>query len=136
MKSLHKKLGVLAVAGAMAAGVAGNAQAGVLAQSVLEISNFQFLNSPEGSPVSASQFDTLDFQDSSLITANLNGVIASHLEQSTTLGTLNNPQQCVGNCAFVENDYTHHYLPTVNVARGDSLLRGAPITTPGAAGTF
>src|SRR5207302_10903242 len=46
VKSLHQKFDVLVVAGAMAAGVAGSAQARVLARSVLEITNFPFFNGP------------------------------------------------------------------------------------------
>jgi PEP-CTERM motif-containing protein len=134
MKSLHKKFGVLVVAAAMAAGVAGNAQASILAQSVLEITNFRFLN-PDGTPVNVGEFSSLNFQDSSQIFASLNGTNKGNTVNSSSFGTLDNPQQCVGNCGgFLENDYSHRNAPaTINVARGDSLLNGAPILSGGAA---
>jgi len=126
---IHKRWKLLAVAAALT-GMSLNVNAGVLAQSVLEITNFRFLN-PDGSIISVGQFDFLAFQDSSQVTASLNGTTATQTINSTAFGTLDLPQQCVGNCAgFPENDYSHRLLATVNVARGDSLLQGAPILNP------
>ena len=118
---------LLAVALA-AIGAVGSAQAGVMGQSVLEITNFQFLN-PNSSVINANQFSQLAFNDSSTATANLNNVVATQSMNQNTFGTLNLPQQCVGACGgFVPDDYSHRTgSATVNVARADTLLQGSPI---------
>src|SRR5438309_7127922 len=137
MKSLQRKFDVLVVAAAMAAGVAGNAQAGVLTQSVLEITGFKFLN-PNGTTIDITQLPTLTFTDSSQMTAFLNGTTATQTVNSSAFGTLDLPQQCVDTTggttctAFGQNNYTHRFPPsTFNVARGDTLLQGTPINVPG-----
>jgi len=131
MKSIRRNLKVLAVAAALGAGLAGNAQAGVIAQSVLEITNLRFLN-PDASLVSLSQVTPLIFSDSTDVTATLNGTSDVGSINLNTFGTLDLVQQCVGACGgFGQNDYTHHAAQTVIVARGDTILSGAPISGTG-----
>jgi hypothetical protein len=130
MNTFKKALPALAVAAALGAGMAGSAHAGVMGQTVLEITNFRFLN-PNDTIINTNQFDAFVFQDSSLGTAILNGAIASQSVNSNAFGTLDLPQQCVGQCVFGPNDYSHRLPPpTLNVARADTLLQGAPVTNP------
>jgi hypothetical protein len=104
--------------------------ASLLAQSTLDVNNFVFLN-PNGTVISVSQLDVLVFQDSSQATANLNGVVATQTINSNAFGTLDLPQQCVGQCIFGPNDFSQRNPPaTLNVARGDTLLTGAPVANP------
>jgi len=107
-----------------------SADAGLLAQSTLDVNNFQFLN-PNLTPINANQLDVFVFQDSSQATANLNGAVATQTINSNLFGTLDLPQQCVGQCVFGQNDFSQRNPPsTLNVARGDTLLTGAPIINP------
>lgn len=118
------------VVAALMIGWGGTAHAGVIAQAVLEVSNFMFTSvngNALGPQLSRSQFSQLVFQDSTDATASLNGTTKSDSRNTTQFGTLDLPQQCVGDCIFGENDYSHHNAPTVTVARGDTLLTGAPI---------
>ena len=134
----QKKLCGLAVAAAFAFGAAGAAQAGVLAQGTLQITNFTFAL-PGGTPLDVSQVGGLTFQDSSQITANLNGVSDTQTINSSSFTPLDLPQQCVDPtgidgpvCAsFGQNNFTPRFAATVDVARGDSLLLGAPVTVGG-----
>ena len=126
---MQKKLLAIALA---ALGTVGSAQAGVMGQSVLEITNFQFLNSVGGTLVNVSQLTSLAFNDSSNATANLNGVIASSAINQNVFGTLDLAQQCVGGAgvcaAFGQNNFSQRLAPaTVNVARADTLLQGSPL---------
>ena len=125
---MQKKLLAIAL---VALGTVGSAQAGVMGQSVLEITNFQFLNPVDGSLVNVSQLPILVFNDSSNATANLNGVIASNAINQNTFGTLDLAQQCVGGAvcaAFGQNNFSQRLAPaTVNVARADTLLQGSPL---------
>jgi hypothetical protein len=126
--TMQKKLLAVALA---AIGAVGSAQAGVMGQSVLDITNFVFLN-PDNSVLNANQLSSLTFNDSSLATAVLNGTPAFGVANSNTFGTLDMAQACVGQCAgFAQNDYSHRLPPaTVNVARADTLLHGSPIINP------
>ena len=126
---MQKKFLAIALA---ALGTVGSAQAGVMGQSVLEITNFQFLNPVDGSLVNVSQVPNLVFNDSSNATANLNGVIASSAINQNKFGTLDLAQQCVGGAAlcaaFGQNNFSQRLAPaTVNVARADTLLQGSPL---------
>lgn len=139
MIARRKKLSTLFAAAAFFAGWGGSAHAGVIAQSVLEVTGLTFTsvsNGALGPALNQNQFSSLVFQDSSDATAFVNGKSASDSIQSTSFGTLDLPQQCVGDCIFAENDYTHHNAPTLTVARGDTLLTGLPLvvgTTPAGA---
>lgn len=121
--NLRKKILPLAVGVAMATALSASAQAGVLAQSVLNITNFTIQNA-DGTTVSTSQFDQFVFQDSSQITATLTGFgTATNTVNSGSFGTLDNPQQCVGNCIFGQNDYSLRLVPTTDLARGTACSR-------------
>jgi PEP-CTERM motif len=128
MKTFKQKMQVVAVAAAL--GVAGGAQAGVIGQSVLELSGLVFTSG--GSPiVLGTQINGLVFSDSTDITATLNGVSSTTSINTNIFAPLDALQQCVGNCGgFGQNDYTHHVAQTVNVARGDTFLNNAPIINP------
>lgn len=132
MISSNKKFLGLAVAATMGLALAVPAKADVLAQSVLEVTNFRFLN-PNGTLVSTSQLDVLLFNDSSDITSTLNGVSANSSINSNTFGTMDLAHTFVGNGAgFGQNNYTHRVgAVTVNVARGDTLLDGSPLAGTG-----
>lgn len=139
MKSFNKKLQVLAVAAAVGGAFAGNVQAGVLGQSVLELTNVLFLNPPAGPILSLAQFTTFSFLDSTNVSANLNNVVQSNASVTAVFATLDLPQQCVadpggiggGVCGgFGQNNYSHRLVPTANVARGDTLLDGAAVLNP------
>jgi hypothetical protein len=107
-----------------------SAQAGVLAQAVLEVNNFTFQN-PDGSIVNVNQLNNFAFNDSSQATANLNGAVATQTVNTPVFGGLDLPQQCVGQCIFPENDYSQRPTPaTLNIARGDTVLSGAPVINP------
>jgi hypothetical protein len=128
-----RRLLSLALATACAFGATTSAHAGVIGQSVLEITSLGLLN-PDGSRVDASQFDAFAINISSNATANLNGTIASQAVNSSSIGTLDLPQQCVGSAcvAFGQNNFSHRVPPaTTNVARADTLLQGSLIN-PGA----
>ncbi len=134
---MKTKLLAIAVA---AIGAVGSAHAGVMGQSVLEVSDFKFLNGVGGSTLNVAQFDFLNFNDSSNATANLNGTIASNAINQSFFGTLNLPQQCVGvggvgagDCAaFGQDDYSHRTgSATKNVARADTLLQNSPLLGTG-----
>lgn len=128
---ISKKLLPLAVAAAVAGGISGQANAGVIAQSVLEITNFRFLDAG-GALLSNDQFDSFAFTDSTDATANLNGASMTDSDSRNTFGPLDVAQQCVGNCVFGANDYTHHNLPTdADVARGDTILENSPLAGTG-----
>ena len=107
-----------------------SAQAGVLAQAVLEVNNFTFQNT-NGTIINVNQLDVFVFNDSSQATANLNGSVATQTVNTPVFGGLDLPQQCVGQCIFPENDYSQRPAPaTLNIARGDTVLTGAPVINP------
>lgn len=117
----------IAVAG-MIAGFAIPAQAGVLAQSVLELTNFRFTN-VAGTTLDTSQFSALVFSDSTDISATLNGVThTTSVGPITGFGGINGTQQIVGGPNPGEDNYAHIAAPTTNRARGDTLLAGSPLT--------
>jgi hypothetical protein len=125
-----RRLACVALVTLFSLGWFASADASILAQSTLDVNNFQFLN-PDGSTVNANQLRVFTFQDSSQATANLNGAVATQTINSTVFGTLDLPQQCVGQCVFGQNDFSQRNPPaTLNVARGDTLLTGAPIINP------
>ena len=114
----------------LGSGVFNSAHAGVLAQAVLEVNNFTFQNT-NGTIVNVNQLDVFVFNDSSQATANLNGSVATQTVNTPVFGGLDLPQQCVGQCIFPENDYSQRPAPaTLNIARGDTVLTGAPVINP------
>jgi len=127
----RRRLACVALVTLFSLGWFASADASILAQSTLDVNNFQFLN-PNGTTINANQLDVFVFQDSSQATANLNGIVATQTINSNIFGTLDLPQQCVGQCGgFAQNDFSQRNPPaTLNVARADTLLTGAPIINP------
>ena len=127
----RKRLACVALVTLFSLGWFASADASILAQSTLDVNNFQFLN-PNGTTINANQLDVFVFQDSSQGTATLNSTVATQTVNSNIFGTLDLPQQCVGQCGgFAQNDFSQRNPPaTLNVARADTLLTGAPIINP------
>lgn len=119
-----------AISAALAVGFVAGAQADVLSQSVLRISNFLVM-STAGVTLDASQFAVLVPTDSGDTGASLNvgGVQSFAIGPLVPGQTFDVPQACVGNCIYGANDFTSRVFPPVTtLARGDALLQGAPIT--------
>lgn len=127
------KIAAAIVGVGMVAGVVAPAQASVLAQSVLELTDFRFTDA-NGNILDVSQFDALVFSDSSDISATLNGsTLTNSIGPVTGFGGIDGVHQCLGtSCGAIgPNDYTHIAAPTTDRARGDTLLTGAPLTGTG-----
>lgn len=111
---------------ALALGAAGSANAGVLAQGVLEITNFKLINSTSGSSMKESDFAVLVANHQTDGVATLNGI--------SSIGTANDnvypfamdlSQQSVGVNPFGQNDYTHRPAGYGGYfARSDTILFG------------
>ncbi|WP_170285856.1 EDSAP-1 family PEP-CTERM protein [Propionivibrio limicola] len=129
---LNKVLTALAATG-MLAGASVPVQADVLAQSVLTLENFRFINTA-GGILDVSQFDALVFSDSTDISATLNGTTLDYSAGPiNTFGGIDGLHQCVGTgCAALgQNNFGEISTPTVDRARGDTLLSGAPLSGTG-----
>ncbi len=114
---------------ALALGAAGSANAGVLAQGVLEITNFKLINSTTLSAMNESDFAVLVANHQTDGVATLNG--------TSSVGSANDnvypfamdlSQQSVGVNPFGENDYTHrpagyggYFARTDTILFGDSI---------------
>lgn len=134
MNKLYKKILPLAVSAALVGGFSTASNAAVLAQSVLEISNFKFLDA-HGGTLTQSQFSSLSFSDSSDISVTLNGVTSSaSVGPVTTFTGIDQAQICLGGPCPGQNNYTEKSVPTTTMARGDTLLTGAPILLTGGGG--
>lgn len=116
------------IAMALALGAASNANAGVLAQGVLEIKNF-FLTDTAGTPLKESDFVALVANHNTDAFAKLNGVTVSDSRTDNAYPyTMDLPQQSVGANPFGENDYTHRPpVYSTNYARTDTFLSGNSI---------
>lgn len=133
-----------AIAGLVLAGsltIGGTANADVMAQSILNLSNFEILLGG-----STSTTILTNGTDVSVNSASNKQTVSPSLEGSGTTATklsaspgqpINIAQQCHGSgCTFSEDDYTKHTQPaTGTFARGDANLTGASIaglgyTTP------
>lgn len=117
------------IAMALALGAAAsNANAGVLAQGVLEIKNF-FLTDTAGTPLKESDFAALVANHNTDAFAKLNGVTVSDSRSDNVYPyTMDLPQQSVGANPYGENDYTHRPpIYSTNYARTDTFLSGNSI---------
>jgi hypothetical protein len=118
-----------AAALALSLGAAGAANAGALAQSVLQISDLLFISGLTGNTLRESDFSTLVAKDTTDGTATLNGTPATDSRSVSAYPfTLDMPQVCVGACTNGENDYSHRaagYYPST--ARTDTELSGDPL---------
>jgi len=134
----------LVSAGLLALGLSSTAQAGALATSVLQISNF-VISKSTGVAFDVSDFDTATFTSSSSadISASYNGAIPSGSGDASPTGQINLPAVCQGpGCGGVNSilaDNTFPIISTVagafpggapnaNYAAADQNESGAPIT--------
>lgn len=135
-----QKLAVTAaVAAACGVGMAGNANATALAESLLNISNFTITNGTGGTPLALTDFSQLNFLDSLNNTASLvPGGSAFQTASSSTFSAspIDAPQACVGTGCPAENTFTVSPPPPGSTfSRSDSLLSGQPISgTPAPVG--
>lgn len=118
----------------------GTANAGVLAQSVLEVKNLLFISGLTGAPVLESTFSTLVARDSTdgLAEIKVGGNPAVTVSDSASVSTfpfsLDMPQVCADKagpnvCSYPQNDYTHRPAGYYgNLGRIDTKLTGDPIT--------
>ena len=132
---MKMKMKLLAVA-LSAIGVAGPAHAGAIAQSLLEISNFQFLNAANGAVLDVSQFASLNIVD----TTNLNPTFGAFANPFSAFSVGGAPlptnvrcaRESMGTlCGGMPAPFTPQLGPalgTENGAQAASDLKGAPIT--------
>lgn len=136
MSSFSRRLVAISCS-ALALGAAGNANAGVLAQGVLEIKNF-FLTNTSGVALNESDFGvTLVANHNTDATATLNGVSdTGTLADSTFPFTMDLGQQSVGINPYGANDYSHRAPGYYGyLARTDTFLSGNSINYNVAPGT-
>ena len=135
MKGSKKALLALMVATTMVVGVAASAQATSLAQSTLQVTGFEFLNTAGSAPIDVSAFvpGTLNITDSTNLNPSLNGVFNPFSTFTVGGAPLPLTVQCVpaacpaglNSGAPFANATTP---PTVSGALGASSLDGEPIT--------
>jgi hypothetical protein len=122
-KTILSGLLVGVAAGALTAGFASPAQAGVLSYSTLAISNFQIVDSG-GTQFNVSDFDVLEVGNFTKAEAALNGVgtVGSHPSDVN--------HQCIGSCAGIgENNFAQQGGPPFGqFSRADAQLIGAGIS--------
>jgi hypothetical protein len=122
---------------ALALGAASSANAGVLAQGVLSITNFFLISTLTGQPLNESSFQTLVANHTTDGTATLNGVSdTGSASDSVYPFALDMPQQSVGTNPYGENDYSKRLAGYYNyLARTDTFLAGDSICYDKHAGT-
>jgi hypothetical protein len=121
-KTILTGLLVGVAAGALTAGFASTAHAGVLSYSTLAISNFQIFKG-DGSQYDVSDFDVLEVGNFTKAEAALNG--------TGTIGSdpADVSHQCIGSCAGIgENNFAQQPLPLGQFSRADAQLIGAGIS--------
>ena len=121
-KTILTGLLVGVAAGALTAGFASTAHAGVLSYSTLAISNFQIFKS-DGSQYDVSDFDVLEVGNFTKAEAALNG--------TGTIGSdpADVNHQCIGSCAGIgENNFAQQPPPLGQFSRADAQLIGAGIS--------
>lgn len=146
MKKMPKFTRLLVAAGCsttLALGAASSANAGVLSQGVLEISDFFLVSTLTGVPLNESDFGVLVANHQTDGTATLNGVSDNgSLSDSVYPFALDLAQQSVGTNPFGQNDYTHrpagyggYFARTDTRLAGDSInYNVAPHPGTGATG--
>ena len=135
---MTKNLLAASLALAFGASMVGNAQASAVAQSVLQVTSFEFVNAATGVALDASNFDILNIQDSTNLNPSLNGVFNPFSTFTVGGAPLPLTVRCVpAGCpaglnpgAPFANATTP---PTVDGALAASSLDGAPITGLGQA---
>lgn len=125
------KIATLALAIAAGLGASGTVHAGLVATSVLEVTNFRITDA-QGNPLDITDFGGAILQDSGTNTATLTGF--APVTNTLSIfggGTMNILQSCVGAVCPGQDNFTHTTPPPVvgtQLARADSLLDGAPVT--------
>jgi hypothetical protein len=114
---------------ALALAAAGSAHAGALAQGVLSITNFFFLNPTTGLPLNETDFSVLVANHTTDQSATLNGTTVSNSGSDFTYPfAIDRPQVSVGVNPYGENDYSHRAAGYYNyLARADTVLSGDSI---------
>ena len=135
---MTKNLLAASLALAFGASMTGNAQASALSQSVLQITNFEFLNAGTGTALDLTSFKSgLFIQDSTNLNPTLNGVPNGYSNAVTGGVPLPLTVMCVpGSCAGLPSGTPFANAitpPTVDGALAASSLDGAPITGLGQA---
>ena len=130
---MTKNLLAASLALAFGASMVGNAHASALAQSVLQITNFQFLDATGTTALDASQFSALGIQDTTNLNPSVNGAFNPYSNVALDGAPLALTVQCVpAACPAGLNPGTPFANattpPTVDGALGASSLDGAPIT--------
>lgn len=136
---LNKIYSALFAVAAIGVGSSGQALAGVMAQSYLDVNHLQFLDynptTSTGTPLAVDQFSQINFTDQLTNTANLNGTLDSQFASAGTFTPVVDAlQACVGPGCPVggQNNFTPAPVPpTTEYSRSDSLLTGAPIVVTG-----
>lgn len=140
-KGLTNKALAAALAAVVGGGVAANAQAGALATSIQQLSNFQIQkNDSFGNPIGAldkSDFSALTFTSGADASASLNGSGVSDSDTANSANPLDLAPQCVGDCPAGANNAFPMVSsglgdPSANFSQGDTNQTGAPITGLGA----
>lgn len=119
-------------AAALGAGVAGQARADAMAQSLLQVSNFTLFSAP-ATPFTVADFSQLNFSDQLTNTSNLNGLPGpvGFASTPTFAPIVDAVQSCIGTCVSPQNNFVPAPTPPViTYSRSDSLLTGAPIVVP------
>ena len=131
------KLGVaIAVSAALAGMGMGTAQADVLGEAELSITNFIITNGTSGVPLNVNVFvpGSLSFIDTQTNVATLNGATDAHATTSSTFqASVDAAQATLGANPHGENDFTPDVAPPANLtfSRADRELSGQPIAGTG-----
>lgn len=128
--NFSKKIGLGLAAGMLASGLAMSAQAGVVAYSTLQITDFQITSGGEQitTPIAISNAasDRASFDGGAGVT------------HSDSTGAIDPAMACVGDCGGIgQNDFSQVSAgdPTIHFARGDALLTGS-LLAPGGASAY
>jgi PEP-CTERM motif len=127
------KLGVaLAVSAALGVMTFGQAQASVLGEAELTITNFIITNGTS-TPLSVTDFSQLSIADSQNNTATLNGASDFHQASANTfVASVDALQASVGANPHGQNAFTPDVAPpTATFSRSDRILTGQPIAGTG-----
>lgn len=129
---MKMRLKMMAMSLALGVSVSTASHAGVMAQSVLEITNLLFKN-PNGTTLATGQLDFLRFSDNASHSATLNGVNSQSGQIINAFGGIDLAQNCVVSCGgFGANNFAHNNPPPLaDFARVDSLLANSPVIVTG-----
>jgi len=134
LKIEKKAIAALVAALCAGVGVAQNANAAALAQSVFDVTAFSIIKSDMTAFNPAVDFDRIVASNSGIAAANLTGFPSISSGPLVSPFAIDVPAQCLGACPFANNDFSHHVAPPVlsQYSRGDALLSGNALTPGGA----